>query len=1036
MKARFVLIGLALAAMVTYFLVSWLGQEGAPEFRRPGVVSMAEMMAQPPTYAYGSSINVFVFLDDQDRTQELVITGHADSDTCRKASALIATALFNKPANPADFLMAGSARIVRNRDDNAARDDATDIKIRRFQRLRQMHAIAALLGDVSKESSSADGSPLAQMDSEMRELESDPAVRAFANGERSGEIVEGLLRDLRELSADTGLVEIHVSPSSLLAKVEERIRDAMVKAHPTVLSFADLLGEGAQREVAVVVPVYLISAGEPVVLRYDDDRLTSEAFVKAADATRTNVEQEMIGDVRSRLAHLTDRRAAASASLEQCKTLTQAQLDADISLTISCNIDGCFPADKPVSIKQRRYCSQVLPQTLRRWESAVKQTQALIERIEKDRKSGEGRIDAMTLGTLIDSMLRDWDLPVGRSQSAFDAWRKIERAPAWRSLDQALGKHGTSAKFLAGENTLFQVARDSQSVTVRPMHVLDLRRSALVVNPRSRITSVADAWQQRARVDVAPSTQAASGVLPDLAASTDPGPAAASLVASLAADPPAALAGVLKRYRSLFGTDRMRPVDRSAIEPAIEVNDFFENLNAINVEPTGTGEERRDQFFGALRDRDGLLAAFGKAPPEHELDFVLTVAYVVQSAIKEAATGAGTEQASWTIVGMLDDEKQSEEIAEALSVLNALNLDAKGIIKRGLARARATESTYVQQAFAQQRIPAQPSVTMATMQKLLDKGRTLEEQEVSFAIAAERLLQSRAHLRLAGDHILNEPARLAEAEKELESAAKASSIARIGQTLAARERLSQMRSAGTEPSLLARLETIGLLESSARLMRSKFQSSGGDQLEHIATSVDHSSLMSRLRFDEGHYSRAMDLLFPTKAPLAMARGDVAIETIGTDLYGPVESVRVAVISPGELVVRAQKSGQVVDFARIKGLPVDYAAALAEQLASTPPRYWTSDYAMVDQLRRLPVPMPGPQSQFIRAVNDKKVRMAMLKAMVYGCAAPRMDIAPLSGRCGSANKRRIDQVATIEMAGSEPAVPSLADVVVRATASLK
>ena len=50
----------------------------------------------------------------------------------------------------------------------------------------------------------------------------------------------------------------------------------------------------------------------------------------------------------------------------------------------------------------------------------------------------------------------------------------------------------------------------------------------------------------------------------------------------------------------------------------------------------------------------------------------------------------------------------------------------------------------------------------------------------------------------------------------------------------------------------------------------------------------------------------------------------------------------------------------------------------------------------------------------------QVQMALLKAMVYGCAAPKTDLAPLAGRCREDTQRRLDEMAASTYEIVEPA----------------
>src|ERR1041384_7517175 len=69
----------------------------APVFlSRTGPAPIGEMMSQPPTFSYGSSINIWFVTDKQERLREVAVTGHADSPTCRRVSGQVMSMFLKK----------------------------------------------------------------------------------------------------------------------------------------------------------------------------------------------------------------------------------------------------------------------------------------------------------------------------------------------------------------------------------------------------------------------------------------------------------------------------------------------------------------------------------------------------------------------------------------------------------------------------------------------------------------------------------------------------------------------------------------------------------------------------------------------------------------------------------------------------------------------------------------------------------------------------------------------------------------------------
>ena len=111
-KYKFVIF-VVVASMGTaiYFLNTEKIQ--TPSFlRRTEAASLIEMMHQPPTNIYGSSINVFLYENEDGQPDEVVVTGHADSVTCGQTSGAMMGQILTRQPNDTDFLLAGAGRMI------------------------------------------------------------------------------------------------------------------------------------------------------------------------------------------------------------------------------------------------------------------------------------------------------------------------------------------------------------------------------------------------------------------------------------------------------------------------------------------------------------------------------------------------------------------------------------------------------------------------------------------------------------------------------------------------------------------------------------------------------------------------------------------------------------------------------------------------------------------------------------------------------------------------------------------------------------
>ena len=77
---------------------------------------------------------------------------------------------------------------------------------------------------------------------------------------------------------------------------------------------------------------------------------------------------------------------------------------------------------------------------------------ALIRKIESGQSESGKAIDDFTHAALIDSMLRNWALPVGDMQTAFDHWRVNRRDDIWKLINKEVDNLGIDMRALSGEN--------------------------------------------------------------------------------------------------------------------------------------------------------------------------------------------------------------------------------------------------------------------------------------------------------------------------------------------------------------------------------------------------------------------------------------------------------------------------------------------------------------------------------------------------------------------------------------------------------
>src|SRR5947199_2289450 len=250
-----------------------------PSFRRGGTASFAEVVAQPPSYIYGSSINLWLYTDPDGEIQEIEETGHADSSTCSQVSSLLFNTILQKNPEDGDLAVAGSARLVRH-EDTALREKLEQTHVvQSYREVRDQHARAeleAMIARVIATPTDRDQSAIREAEEkerklrkEMDEFESHPEIKQYLRQSRSGEAISNLAREATRVAKETGLVQIHSLPLELVQQARERVRKAASSGKAQTASFADLAGKTSDGAGAARVDVLRVGEARQRVLTVD-----------------------------------------------------------------------------------------------------------------------------------------------------------------------------------------------------------------------------------------------------------------------------------------------------------------------------------------------------------------------------------------------------------------------------------------------------------------------------------------------------------------------------------------------------------------------------------------------------------------------------------------------------------------------------------------------------------------------------------------------------------------------------------------------
>jgi len=635
----------------------------APVFlMRSGPATIKELMIQPPTFAYGSSINVWLLEDEEGRTREIAVTGHGDSPTCRRVSAQVMTMFLEKNREPEDLFVAGAAHLIDRGDSSKRLLLMQRDSVKKYIEAQRQLWVTEVLVKV-REESPAEGSEedsslgdarkaLEELQRSVEALSADPSVQDYLRESRSAEAIAQFVGEVTQFSQENGLVVIHHIPLGPVEKARERVNTAAKSGSASVVSFEDLLGQSGTPEAALFTPVLLIPSGRPLELHIPLARLNVSAFDEARRSNLDETEQAIVGNARQRLATFREARTADLRQQAQCAKMTPAQKGQVVTLSRSTTAEGDeIIEDKPVKMTMEEYCQIQVPLNLRLVNRWIGRTTELLKRIDEDAKrAGGSRILEFNNTTLIDSMLRDWHLPVARSQEAFDSWRATARGPVWDLLAAELRRQGVSSEAVGGEHMVFSVQLSGPEVIVRPLHVVDMARSVVVADPAFGATRVIDAWSMRSAAATADASAApATGKLVRDAVSQlaagERETARTQLTAAFSRDPGAAFAAVEREWLDQFpDTSRRLSEMQRELKPIIEAAEWEEAFEQLRGDPS-TKEGLRERLISY----QSFLESYSKAPVDLHLGFAVELAEIMAE-LQNGVNKQGPQTTAWNII--------------------------------------------------------------------------------------------------------------------------------------------------------------------------------------------------------------------------------------------------------------------------------------------------------------------------------------------------------------------------------------------------
>lgn len=1047
---------------------------------RQGAASIGEMMNEPPTFSYGSSINIWLVTDKEDAVREVALTGHGDTVTCRRVSGKVMGMFLDKQREPDDLFVAGAAHMTDR--GNAARrrklEQVDSVKAYlRAERELQAARVALLLVETTPGTGAEGKSALeearatvAKAQASVDSLSESPDVREYIREGQSADALDFFASDIQKFSRDNGLVTVRHIPLSLIEAARARLTAAAGSRQATVVAFDDLLAAAKVGEAVLITPVLNVSDGRPFELRVPLAQMTVSTFEEAQRNNRDEVEKAIIGDARQRINVYRDEKKLTLSKQAECKGFSPERMNDIIELARITTEAGIIIITKtPQRMTRRQFCEVQLPLNLRIYDGWIKHTEGLLATVSKDANLGnDSRLRDFTYTTLIDSMLRNWRLPVARSQTAFDTWRKTIRGPVWATLAAQLERNGIAPDVIGGEQIIFSVEQDGADLIIRPQHVIDMSRAVVLVDPAAKVTRVLDAWSLRFNdppTQLADDDDSAEPDVPTLirglAAEVEEGndeDARARLVTAFSRDPEAAFKELEREWLSFFPDTQARLSEmRQSLQPQVEASEWMEALERFQDNPS-----YKEDDWDYLNAFQKLLDSHPKAPVDLHLRLALQLAAKIaesQDAIDRSRAplaNLSAETNPWSVVEAFSQplpsarpvrgasrnrgprvrsnvaalrswrQRQDRYLGGRKTVTQGLFTDPAPMILKAVQVVKQREPEYWAAAQKVSGLPSERSLEWRRADEAAQKQLTLFEARAQSLIRFNDWLRKSYWGSQSARYLWSTP------RPDMPALLSIINVA-VGDG-----------STGSDSAYLGPRETVSLFVNQRRTMDTltRYQNasalqSGSEGLLAIARGQldedppkgfrESLPLTARFWYESGDYLKAFTSLFTGTTPIALYHPDIRWQSLPGDVARKPLSVS-GRLEGGRLIFSAVFEGdKKTDVLAIDGLSEDDAEALYNSLGSATEVSW-SDYGKVsDQILLTSVPLRPAALAFRDFLLAPDIRLRVMKSMIYGSNAPGTEFL-LTRQATTAFERRRASVDEVKGDRGGPLrVPTLAEV---------
>lgn len=989
--------------------------------------SLVEVMAEPASFVYGSSIDVWFYKDSTNQIEEIAVTGHADSRTCGLMSSLFFNTYLQKHENPNDFFVAGAGRLVNRFDDSRIEElekrENVKLYLDKHGEKKTNEFLLELFSGFPTYSET-EQSPLEEYKSQLKEiereleaLENDPDVKGYKRILDTQESFSKFAEESNRHSENSGLVRIHQIPVEMIKEVEERIKSNVSSSEFGIIKFSDILEKYDIKEGMVWTETYRLDNGEPLVIELPIEELSAKSFEKAKEENKNEVEVAMVGDAKRRINFFNEQIIEINTQKVYYAQLPPERLKEKVYLNKCISSEGVVYDCEGEYVTREQYFQDRIPGLIKFLQGNVEDLELMMTEIEKDKNlEQDSKLESINHMTLIDAMLRDWNLPVGSSQKAFDKWREEQREYTWERIKKQLETAKIPVKALESENIVFAIQIYDDILEIKPMQILDLSNSLVVLRPDLNIAKVESSWSQREKVQIKEelvNTQDNSvsptimNRIAEISKENNAETSEEMLLDLLNTYPKQALLGLEEIFSKVSDSNEILKKELiEKVEPSILTREVLATMERFNSNP-----EYEDDLIAYVTDFRNVLLSYPDAPVDLHLSFATRLAQFLAEIrnMQSLYTLSATDISAWEVIEKCETsttafEDESKIIREKLEIPFSLADE----IRRTVKLIKRRENKYYELAKSLQGFPKEESDEFKKLTEQTEEITLFEREAQNYLSTIHKLKNYSFGENAATELAVNENPKLKSVISELTHATSGNQTSKNLFFINAIQRLNHHIENNIRMDNIARIQLYHTIQTGCETTLTELK-----YINHQNKNISgYDQLYSRFLYESGEYGLAISSLFDSLTSVIAYHPELTWKVLEDDWIGYPYPKRVkASIEKNTITVKAYQGNKEKLILEITNLPVADANSLSDKINEIPLETWQDNGKLSSKILMAEILVREDVQNLFEVISTPKVNLAMLKAMVYASIPPATELVEPGGedKLNDAAKKRNDKL---------------------------